>query len=110
MEHRLGAGTDRLANATECGQLCDLAHEANGALYNRVFHDEQQAGAVVDALLAYRRADGRGLPVLGLPGSALLAAAGAAGLPVVAEAFADRAYTPGGTLLPRTEPGAVVHD
>jgi UPF0271 protein len=82
----------------------------HGALYNRVVHDEQQAGAVVDAVLAYRRADGRGLPVLGLPGSALLAAAEAAGLPVVAEAFADRAYTPAGTLVPRTEPGAVVHD
>jgi 5-oxoprolinase (ATP-hydrolysing) subunit A len=82
----------------------------HGALYNRVVRDEQQAGAVVDAVLAYRRADGRGLPVLGLPGSALLAAAEAAGLPVVAEAFADRAYTPAGTLVPRTEPGAVVHD
>ena len=82
----------------------------HGALYNRVVHDEQQAGAVVDALLGYRRASGRDLPVLGLPGSALHAAAAAAGLPVVAEAFADRAYTPGGTLVPRTEPGAVVHD
>ena len=82
----------------------------HGALYNRVVRDEEQAAAVVDAVLAYRRADGRALPVLGLPGSALLAAAVAAGLPVVAEAFADRAYTPAGTLLPRTEPGAVLHD
>ncbi|TDT96083.1 UPF0271 protein [Streptomyces sp. 846.5] len=82
----------------------------HGALYNRVVWDQEQAGAVVDALLAHRRADGRALPVLGLPGSALLAAAEAAGLPVVAEAFADRAYTAQGTLLPRTEPGAVLHD
>ncbi|MEY9966243.1 UPF0271 protein [Streptacidiphilus sp. MAP12-16] len=82
----------------------------HGALYNRVVADEEQAGAVVDAVLAYRRADGRGLPVLGLPGSALLRAAAAAGLPVVGEAFADRAYTAAGTLVPRTEPGAVVHD
>lgn len=82
----------------------------HGALYNRVVADEEQAGAVVDAVLAYRLADGRGLPVLGLPGSALLRAAAAAGLPVVGEAFADRAYTAAGTLVPRTEPGAVVHD
>jgi UPF0271 protein len=82
----------------------------HGALYNRVVSDEQQAGAVVDALLAYGRADGRALPVLGLPGSALLRAAAEAGLPVVGEAFADRAYTPAGTLVPRTEPGAVLHD
>ena len=82
----------------------------HGALYNRVVRDRQQAAAVVDAVLAYRRASGRALPVLGLPGSELLAAAEAAGLPVVAEAFADRAYTAEGTLLPRTEPGAVLHD
>jgi UPF0271 protein len=82
----------------------------HGALYNRVVADEEQAAAVVDAVLAYRRADGRGLPVLGLPGSALLRAAEAAGLPVVGEAFADRGYTPAGTLVPRREPGALVHD
>lgn len=51
-----------------------------------------------------------GLPVLGLPGSLLLAAAGEAGLPAVPEAFADRAYTAAGTLVPRGEPGAVLHD
>jgi UPF0271 protein len=37
-------------------------------------------------------------------------AAHAAGLPFVAEAFADRAYLPTGRLAPRSEPGAVVHD
>ncbi len=47
---------------------------------------------------------------LGLPGSRLLAHAEAAGLTAVEEAFADRAYTPQGTLVPRGEPGAVVHD
>jgi len=82
----------------------------HGALYNRVVADQEQAGAVVDALLAYREADGRALPVLGLPGSVLLRTAAAAGLPVIGEAFADRGYTPAGTLVPRTEPGAVLHD
>ncbi|QMU70835.1 LamB/YcsF family protein [Streptacidiphilus sp. P02-A3a] len=82
----------------------------HGALYNRVVADQEQAGAVVDALLAYGEADGRALPVLGLPGSVLLRTAAAAGLPVIAEAFADRGYTPAGTLVPRTEPGAVLHD
>jgi UPF0271 protein len=72
--------------------------------------DEEQAAAVVDAVTAFARAYGRHLPVLGLPGSALLRLAAAAGLPTVAEAFADRAYTPEGTLVPRTEPGAVLHE
>ncbi|MGI5256435.1 LamB/YcsF family protein [Streptomyces angustmyceticus] len=78
----------------------------HGALYNRCVRDEEQAGAVVDGILAA----GGGLPVLGLPGSQLHQAARRAGLPVVGEAFADRAYTDEGTLVPRREPGAVVHD
>ncbi|HEY0641105.1 MAG TPA: LamB/YcsF family protein, partial [Pseudonocardiaceae bacterium] len=41
---------------------------------------------------------------------AMHAAARAAGLPAVAEAFADRGYTARGTLVPRTEPGALLPD
>jgi UPF0271 protein len=78
----------------------------HGALYNAVVEHETQARAVVDAVAAY---DER-LPVLGLPGSALLLAAEAMGLRTVREGFADRAYTPAGTLVPRREPGAVLHD
>jgi UPF0271 protein len=48
--------------------------------------------------------------VLGLPGSELLDLAREAGLRTVAEAFADRGYTPEGTLVPRTQPGALLHD
>jgi UPF0271 protein len=78
----------------------------HGALYNRVVHDEEQARAVVDGVLLADTA----LPVLGLPGSRLLELAGKAGLPVVAEAFADRAYTEQGTLVPRGRDGAVITD
>ncbi|GAA3397866.1 5-oxoprolinase subunit PxpA [Streptomyces roseoviridis] len=53
---------------------------------------------------------GQGLPVLGLPGSRLHEAAVRAGLPVVGEAFGDRAYRADGTLLPRGQEGAVVTD
>jgi len=78
----------------------------HGALYNRTVHDEDQAAAVVAAVARYDTA----LPVLGLPGSALLRHATAAGLPAVPEAFADRGYTAAGTLVPRSEPGALLHD
>ncbi|MTE17937.1 5-oxoprolinase subunit PxpA [Streptomyces sp. TRM43335] len=78
----------------------------HGALYNRTVRDAAQARAVVAGVLSA----GGGLPVLGLPGSLLLASAGEAGLPVVTEAFADRGYTPEGTLVPRREPGAVLTD
>lgn len=78
----------------------------HGALYNATVHHGAQAQAVVDAVLAYD-AD---LPLLGLPGSELLARAAAAGLRTVTEAFADRGYTPEGTLVPRREEGALLHD
>ena len=78
----------------------------HGALYNAVVHHEPQALAVVDAI----RSVDPGLPVLGLPGSQLLRLADAAGLRGVPEAFADRGYTGAGTLVPRSEPGALLHD
>jgi len=76
----------------------------HGALYNTVVSDEVQAAAVVAAVAAY---DGS-LPVLGLPGSALLRLAAAAGLRAVPEGFADRGYLASGALVPRTRPGALV--
>ncbi|WP_329279575.1 LamB/YcsF family protein [Streptomyces sp. NBC_01451] len=78
----------------------------HGALYNRVVHDEEQAGAVVAGVLLA----GKGLPMLGLPGSRLLELAEGAGLPAVPEAFADRAYTEEATLVPRGQAGALVTD
>jgi UPF0271 protein len=73
----------------------------HGALYHRVVDDEEQADAVL-------RGSGS-LPVLGLPGSALLRLAEGLGRLVVPEGFPDRGYTPEGRLVPRSEPGALVH-
>jgi UPF0271 protein len=78
----------------------------HGALYNAIVHHEEQAQAVVEAVRAYDP----DLPLLGLPGSAVLAAAEKAGLRTVREAFADRAYTPEATLVSRREPGSVLDD
>jgi len=78
----------------------------HGALYNTVVHHEAQAAAVVAAVRAYDP----DLPVLGLPGSVFLDAAEAAGLRTVREFFVDRGYTPDATLVPRSEPGALLHD
>ena len=74
----------------------------HGALYNRVVHDEEQARAVL--------AGAGSLPVLGLPGGALLRLAEAEGRVVHREGFPDRGYTAEGTLVPRGEPGALVED
>jgi UPF0271 protein len=78
----------------------------HGALYHRVISDRAQAEAVVAGI---RRAGGD-LAVLGFPESELLRVAGSAGLAVVHEAFADRAYGPDGTLVSRREAGAVLTD
>ncbi|MET7722292.1 LamB/YcsF family protein [Streptomyces mirabilis] len=78
----------------------------HGALYNRVVHDEEQAAAVVEGVLLADAA----LPVLGLPSSRFLKLAERVGLPTATEAFADRAYTEQGTLVPRTQADAVITD
>jgi UPF0271 protein len=78
----------------------------HGALYNRCVDDDEQALAVVRAVKEYDDT----LAILGLPGSALLRHAERAGLTPVSEGFADRGYTPGGHLVPRSDPSALVTD
>lgn len=99
----------------QIGALQALAHSVgtrvsyvkpHGALYNRIAHDEAQAAAVIDALLAVDD----DLPLLALAGSPIIAQAQAAGLGTVAEAFADRAYEADGSLMSRRNPGSVLHD
>jgi 5-oxoprolinase (ATP-hydrolysing) subunit A len=97
------AALDGVARA--CGGRVSYV-KPHGALYNAVVSHEAQAAAVVTAVHDLDPA----LPVLGLPGSALLRAAADAGLRTVPEGFADRGYTVAGTLVPRREPGALLHD
>ncbi len=78
----------------------------HGALYNTIAHDERQARDVIAAI----RAVDAGLALVALAGSPLVQWARDAGLRVIAEAFADRAYTPQGTLVSRRDKGAVLHD
>jgi UPF0271 protein len=78
----------------------------HGALYNAIVHHEEQAAAVVDGVRRFAQR----MPVLGLPTSAFLRTAGDAGLRPFAESFADRAYRADGSLVPRSERGAVIDD
>ena len=85
----------------------ELRHvKAHGALYNRAAHDEAAAAAIARAV---RRFDSA-LVLVGLAGSALVAAGREAGLAVAEEAFADRAYEADGSLRSRLLPGAVLDD
>ncbi|MEH6692079.1 MAG: 5-oxoprolinase subunit PxpA [Pseudorhizobium pelagicum] len=78
----------------------------HGALYNTIAFDTRQAADVIAAILAVDAS----LALVALAGSPLVAQAKAAGLTVVAEAFADRGYTAEGALVSRREAGAVLHD
>lgn len=80
--------------------------KAHGALYNLAAVDAGAARAVARAV---RAVDG-GLMLLCPAASVAETEAQAAGLGTAAEVFADRAYRADGTLVPRTEPGAVIHD
>ena len=99
----------------QIGALQALAHVAgtqvryvkpHGALYNTIAHDKRQALAVIEAI----RTVDPNLVLVALAGSSLIELARNEGLTCIAEAFADRAYTPQGTLVSRREAGAVLHN
>nr|WP_278256283.1 LamB/YcsF family protein [Nocardioides convexus] len=114
VRRRTGRGAWRRTCSTRLGALDGIARAAgarvayvkpHGALYHAVSRHPEQAAAVVRAVVAFG-----GLPVLGLAGSDFLAAVAGAGLAAVGEGFADRGYLPGGGLVPRSEPGALLLD
>ncbi|MDP6043065.1 MAG: 5-oxoprolinase subunit PxpA [Dehalococcoidales bacterium] len=78
----------------------------HGALYNMGVANEEIARAVAEGV---READQR-LILVGLAGSVWLNVGQQLGLKVASEVFADRALNPNGTLVPRSQPGAVIKD
>jgi UPF0271 protein len=78
----------------------------HGALYNTIAYDAHQGEAVISAIKAMDPS----LALMGLAGAPILKRAADAGLAIISEAFADRAYTPSGALVSRRETGSVLHD
>jgi UPF0271 protein len=84
-----------------------LVHvKPHGALYNTAAQDPALAAAICEAV---RQVD-RGLVVVCLAGSPMAGVVRSLGMRCAEEAFADRGYTPEGTLVPRGMPGALVED
>ena len=81
-----------------------LSHvKPHGALYNDAVQDRQLAD-----IIARVTAETAGAPSLvGMANTELQFAADRRGLDFIAEAFVDRAYEANGTLVSRSEPGAV---
>lgn len=78
----------------------------HGAMYNQAAKDR----ALADAIAAAVKDAGGNIILMGLANSEFEKAAAAAGVPFAAEAFADRAYMKDGSLMPRSQKGAVIHD
>ena len=80
--------------------------KAHGALANLAADDR----AVADAVVRAAKAIDQGLTILAIAGTEIERAADGQGMRAAREIFADRAYTPSGRLVPRKQPGAVIHD
>ena len=78
----------------------------HGAFYNMAAKDEKLAAAICEGIFEVDPE----LIVLGLAGSAHITAAEKVGLRCASEVFADRGYMDDGTLVPRSMPGAMIHD
>jgi UPF0271 protein len=100
---------------SQVGALADIAAregvrlqhvKPHGALYNMAARDAALADSIARAVARFDPA----LILFGLAGSRLIEAGRRAGLKTASEVFADRAYRRDGTLVSRTEAGAVLHD
>ena len=78
----------------------------HGALYNMAAKDEALAKAIAQSVASVDS----NIRLMGLAGSLMLKEAEKAGLSVISEVFADRAYNDDGSLVNRKLPGAVIHD
>ena len=86
---------------------CRLAHvKPHGALYNMAGKDEILAAAICEAVYEIDPE----LILLCLSGSKMMSAAKKIGLRAASEVFADRGYMDDGSLVPRTQPGAMITD
>lgn len=93
--------------AVAASQGAELRHvKLHGALSNMCMTTRWMADAFARAV----RALSPDLVIMAVAGTELQRSAEAAGGPLVAEIFADRTYNDDGTLVSRSEAGAVIHD
>ena len=111
----MGLSPDEVRNAVtyQIGALAAFAKgrrlqhvKPHGAMYNKAVRDAAEATAIIEAVKAYDPS----LILVVLAGSQWEQLARKAGIRVAREAYSDRAITPQGTLVPRSQPGAVIHD
>jgi len=104
VESLVSTQLQHFADVLASEQLTFTHVKLHGALYNLAARDHSVADAVARAITSF---DPR-LILFALAGSELVKSGKTAGLTLVQEAFADRAYRSDGTLVPRTQPGAMI--
>jgi PAS domain S-box-containing protein len=106
----------RASVAGQCARLAAVARiegqpvrflKPHGALYHAAARDRGIARALIEGA---KESLGRTITVIGPGQSALAEEAVRASLVFAREGFADRAVRPDGTLVPRTDPGALLTD
>jgi len=97
---------------TALREICEavggkLRHvKPHGALYNQAAKDPQLANAIA---MAVRSVD-ENLILFGLSGSVMMDEVESCGIATASEVFADRTYRSDGSLTPRSEPDALIHN
>lgn len=94
-----------IAQISALAEFAPVEHvKPHGALYNDAHRDRTLAGVIVEAMQRISPEMALVVP----DRSEIAAAARAAGLRVIREAFADRRYEPDGSLTPRSVPGSTL--
>ncbi|HUP46745.1 MAG TPA: LamB/YcsF family protein [Thermoanaerobaculia bacterium] len=104
LSESLGQQIERLRTIAERERVKLERVKPHGALYSDAHRDRTLAELIVGAM---RRVD-PALAIVASDTSEMAAAARDAGTPVIREAFADRGYRADGSLVPRSEPGALL--
>ena len=100
MRYQLGA-----LKAICDGEGTEISYvKPHGALYNQAAKDEKLARLVAQTIYQFDPS----LKLMGLAGSLMLRVAEEEGLQTISEVFADRHYMPDGSLVPRSQPNAMV--
>lgn len=105
---RYQVGALQAITRAEGGQVAYV--KPHGALYNDMMSDPTLLRCVMEAIAALNQSDQSPLSLMLLSradNTAALALAERYQIPLIFEAFADRAYTPEGLLMPRNEAGAI---
>ena len=75
-------------------------------IYNQAARDREIAAAIAEAVAAFDK----GLVLFGLSGTVCISEGERCGLRCASEVFADRTYSPDGSLTPRSQPNALIQD